>query len=329
MPANASSPASCTGADLTAEPTRSLDCRVAICIATCRRPESLAGLLGALERLEVPDDTHVCIVVVDNDSQESARAVCREAELGSCHAFSYQVEKQQGIPFARNAALAAALPDSDFVAFIDDDEVPEPSWLAELLRVQTRYCADVVTGPCLPRYLDPPADWIVEGRFHDRPRHPTGTERPVAYTHNVLVRATVFDSLERCFDESMALHGGDDSELFGRVAEAGFSIIWADDAVVHECIPASRATLRWIVTRGFRVGTGSAWLDGRRSLGSGLAPAVHGVYCIAKGTLHALASPLLGRARAAQGLRLLAFGAGLIAGSLGHLHPEYRTIHGS
>ena len=34
-----------------------------------------------------------------------------------------------------------------WLAFIDDDEVPEPEWLAELLRVQRTCGADAVRGP--------------------------------------------------------------------------------------------------------------------------------------------------------------------------------------
>jgi len=241
------------------------------------------------------------------------------------------VEKQRGIPFARNAALAVALPESDFVVFIDDDEVPEAGWLAELLRVQALYGADVVTGPCLPRYQVPPPDWVVEGSFHETPRHLTGTQRQTAFTHNALVRVAVFDALERHFDESMALNGGDDEELFRRISDAGFRIVWADDAIVHESVPASRATMAWILRRGFRVGTASAGVALRKAQRQRpmLGLVTHGLYCIAKGAGIALIFSVCDRARAVEGLRLASYGVGSIAGSTGYLHQEYRIVHGS
>ena len=49
---------------------------------------------------------------------------------------------------ARNAALDNRR-NADYVCFIDDDEVPDPRWLDELIRVQAEYDADVVTGPVL------------------------------------------------------------------------------------------------------------------------------------------------------------------------------------
>jgi glycosyltransferase involved in cell wall biosynthesis len=302
---------------------------VSVCVATCGRPIGLGNLLGALEVLEIPAGATLQVVVIDNDPGGSAKAVCDEGVERHAYPLRYAVEKRRGIPFARNAALAVALSDSDFITFIDDDETPEPSWLAELLRVQDYYKADVVTGPCLPRYVEPPPRWIVEGAFHERPRHPTGMLRHVAFTHNALVRAAVFESLDRHFDESMALNGGDDEEFFARVFAAGFQITWADNAIVHESVPASRLAVRWILQRGFRVGTSSAWVQLNHRSSTLLRLLAHGAFCMVKGTGLALSLPLRGRAVAVEGLRLFSYGLGRIAGSSGYLHQEYRVVHGT
>jgi len=305
------------------------DRRVSVCIATFRRPAGLRTLLGALELLEIPARTSLRVVVVDNDPAASAKAVCDEAVARSAYPLRYLIEKRRGIPIARNAAVAAALPNSDFIAFIDDDETPEPDWLAELLRVQGYYKTEVVTGPCVSRYEIPPPRWIAEGGFHERPRHPTGTIRPVAYTGNALVRAMVFASFERHFDESMALSGGEDEEFFRRIVAGGFRIAWADNAIVHELVPASRLSLRWILQRALRVGSSSAWVESRRRSRAPLQLLAHGTYCMLKGMGLALLLPLRGRAVAAKGLQLFSYGLGRIAGSRGHLHQEYRVVHGN
>ena len=302
--------------------------RVSVCVATCGRPIGLANLLGALEVLAVPAGVTLQVVVVDNDSSESARVVCDEVATRHAYSLNYVVEKRRGISFARNAALDAALPSSDFIAFIDDDEIPEMDWLAELLRVQEYYRADVVTGPCLPRYVESPPRWITDGGFHERPRHPTGTLRPVAFTHNALVRAEVFNGIDSHFDASMALSGGEDEEFFTRVFAAGFQIIWADNAIVFESVPNSRSTVRWLVQRGFRIGTSSSWVQLKHRSSSVLYLLVHGAYCMVKGALLGLSLPLNGRAVAVEGLRLFSYGLGRIAGSSGYLHQEYRVVHG-
>jgi succinoglycan biosynthesis protein ExoM len=303
--------------------------RVSVCIATCGRPMSLANLLGALEVLEIPAGTTLRVVVADNDSGGSARAVCDDVITRRAYSLCYVSEKRRGIPFARNAALAVALSDSDFIAFIDDDETPEIDWLAELLRVQKFYKADIVTGPSLPRYVESPPQWMSEGRFHEAPRYPTGTLRPVAFTHNALVRTAVFESFDRHFDESIGLSGGEDEEFFTRAAASGFLIIWADNAIVHESIPASRSTVRWLIQRSFRVGTSSSWVQLNHHSSTRLRVLVHGIYCMAKGTGLALSLPLRGRAVAVEGLRLFSYGLGRIAGSSGYHYHEYRVVHGA
>ena len=58
---------------------------------------------------------------------------------------------------------------------IADDSRPCEAWLAELLDVRSRYEADVVSGPVEPEYESKPAQWMVRGRFHARPRQATGT----------------------------------------------------------------------------------------------------------------------------------------------------------
>jgi GT2 family glycosyltransferase len=303
--------------------------RVAICVVTCRRPSELERLLHALDAQQLPAfGARLRVVVVDNDEDESARGVCERAATWLGMPLAYGIEKRPGIAQARNAALAAALPESDCIVFVDDDEIPEPEWLAELLRARERHRAGVVTGPCLPRFETRPPGWIEDGGFFSRPRHADGDLVHTAYTHNALVDADLLAGLGALFDERLGLSGGEDSELFGRLAAKGHRIVWADRAVVHDCVPASRARLAWILRRAFRVGTSTAAIDrirGRRLA----APArlAHGLYCAAKGALGTLAGLRAGRAAAARGLHLACFGAGLVAGAFGYRDQPYRAAH--
>src|SRR5262245_34913187 len=212
--------------------------RVAVCVATHERPEGLWGLLHALDAQELPAGVQMRAVVVDNDADASARDVCREAAGRVSYPLHYAIEKRRGIPQARNRALAEGLRD-DFVAFLDDDELPEPGWLAALLRAQREHAADAVAGPCRPRFAEPPPDWVVAGGFFERPHFASGERLEVAFTHNVLVRSAALAGLGALFDERLALCGGEDVELFRRFVRQGHRIVWADDAVVYDVVPAS------------------------------------------------------------------------------------------
>jgi GT2 family glycosyltransferase len=306
--------------------------KVDVAIATYRRPKGLLRLLGGLERLRFRAAApELRIVVVDNDPTGSAAEVCEEARAWLEVPLVHRVEKRRGIPQARNAAVAAALERAEWLAFIDDDEVPSPQWLDELLRVQAETGADAVAGPCQPVFEDRVPRWIERGAFFEHPRFESGTRLRHAYTHNVLVRTSALAELGALFDERLALSGGEDSELFERFAARGHTIVWADGAIVFEWVPPSRANARWILERAFRVGTSSAFLDRHRgerpiSLSRILA---HGGWCLAKGATLLPVGALRGRAGALRALRLAAFGAGRLGGLVGVDREEYLVIHGT
>ncbi len=302
-----------------------------VCIITYRRPDGLYRLLGALQQqvfpCEAPD---LRVVVVDNDPEESARTICEDARSWLTAPLTYLVEKRRGIPQARNTAVVASLDRSDFLAFIDDDEVPDPGWLAELHRVQRSGDADAVAGPQLPRFYDSPPRWIAEGRFFESPRRTTGARIEHAFTHNVLVRTAALAGMDALFDERMALTGGSDAEFFRRFARTGHRIVWADEALVFEWVPATRARLRWLLARAFRVGCSSAWIE-RHGAGPSASVAwllANGAWCIAKGALQLPLAALRGRAAAVHALRLACYGAGRLWGLAGLSYREYRTPHG-
>jgi len=306
--------------------------KVDVAIATYRRPKGLFRLLGGLQRLRfgacAPD---LRIVVIDNDPAGSAGRICEEARAWLEVPLVHRVEKRRGIPQARNAAVAAALERAELLAFIDDDEVPSPQWLDELLRVQAETGADAVAGPCEPVFEDRVPRWIERGRFFEHPRFETGTQIRHAYTGNVLVRTRALAGLGALFDERLALSRGEDGELFGRFAASGHTIVWADGAVVFEWVSPSRANARWILERAFRVGTSSAFLDrhrGERPLSRSRILA-HAGWCLAKGATLLPVGALRGRAGALRALRLAAFGAGRLGGLVGVDREEYRVLHGT
>src|SRR5215469_8442858 len=72
--------------------------RVAVCVATFRRPRPLETLLGALSQLsfaKVPAPA-IQIIVVDNDATQSAEPVCRRL-ANSPWLIRYECEPQRGI----------------------------------------------------------------------------------------------------------------------------------------------------------------------------------------------------------------------------------------
>jgi succinoglycan biosynthesis protein ExoM len=227
---------------------------ISICIATYKRPEGLQRLLEGINQLSfIKSETpSLEVIVVDNDINGLASKICETISLDFKWLLKYCIELQRGVSYVRNKAIACVSKDAEFVAFIDDDEVPDPSWLDNLLSVQQTYNADVVSGPVLPHFVEEVPDWVVKGKFFECPRYSTGDRLHVAFTNNVIVRSEILRKFKRPFDERFALTGGEDSHLFMRIYYIGYKMVWADDAIVYEWIPKSRTNMKWIWLRGYR-----------------------------------------------------------------------------
>lgn len=226
---------------------------VSICISTYKRPEKLAALLIGLNHLTFDeiDSPNVEIVVVDNDRYGSASSVCEDMASHLRWSLKYDIEPVQGVSYARNRSINNASDHADFIAMIDDDEVPHPAWLERLLIVQQQYHADVVTGPVLPIFEKDVPSWIKKGKFFSPKFYQTGQILETAFTGNVLVRTRALKELDKVFDERFAIKGAEDTHLFMRLKASGYKIVWANEAVADEWIPASRTNLRWILRRGY------------------------------------------------------------------------------
>lgn len=311
--------------------------RVAVCITTYKRPEGLGRLLAGLNGLtfegEVPPS--LVVVVVDNDAARTAASVCEEAREWLVWPLEYHVESRRGISQARNKAVACAVAlGAEFVAFVDDDEVPEPLWLDELLSVQRKYSADVVGGPVLPYFYEPVPEWVVKGKFFEqpfeRPRYPTGHLLELTAAGNVLVRTGVFDEMGAHFDEELGLTGGEDTLFFARAYEAGYKLIWADGAVAHEWTPASRANARWLLRRAYRLGNSRSVYENQANAGPGarMVRIAKGCGRVVQGLLLLVPSVPLslvtGRQSIMKALVLVSRGAGMLAGVLRIRFEEYR-----
>jgi glycosyltransferase involved in cell wall biosynthesis len=300
--------------------------RVAVCVLTYRRPKGLKRLLDALRRQEFHREApRIEIIVVGNDADGSGEAVCRGEE-----GVRYCGAPQRGIATARNTALREALPGNDFVIFIDDDGVPEPEWLYELLSAQRTYSADVVTGPVRPHFIQPPPAWVVKGRIFETRRRCQGQRVKVAYTSNVLIRAAVFKETGLRFDQRLDLVGGEDRHMFQRIFEAGYRIVWSDRAVVREWIPANRTTWRWVLRRSFRAGNSMTFtqLDLRpgfstaaKLFSEGMARSIVGGGLLVSGLVR-------GQHVLVDGARHLAYATGLLTGIGGVRYREYLNTDG-
>jgi glycosyltransferase involved in cell wall biosynthesis len=303
---------------------------VAICALTYKRPEGVRDLLDGLSGLgHTKDLPPTRIIIVDNDPDESARAICEVASHGIPFPLQYVAEPRPGIAAARNAALSAASED-EFICFIDDDEIPAPDWLHQLLRAQDAYSADVVGGPALPILPPDTPEWVRKSSLLDYNRHVTGTQLPYAFTNNVLFRSAVVREMNLEFDQRYGLTGGEDRHFFQRIGLAGYRIVWCDEAIVRETIPLERTSAGWIIKRNYRYG--NTWslveLDLRPGLKTRLKLPLMIGYRLLKGLVFLLLTLPLGKREIVRYVAHMAFGLGMISGYFGSRFREYARSDG-
>ena len=308
--------------------------QVSIVIATRQRPRMLASLLKGVGALRMDAAVDLDVVVIDNDPAGSSREVCEAARSTLAWPLLYGIERRVGIPFARNCAISSLRAGTAFVAFIDDDEIPDPGWLLELLRVQREHGADMVAGPVHSVLPAGAPSWATQGRIFTHPPHATGDSLETTSTANVLISTRVLNACsaagEKWFDERLALTGGSDRHFFLRAHQRGFSLVWAGDAVVHEEIPASRAKLPWVMQRMYRQGICNAFceIDLRRMSMPRAQMALRGAAFIAGGVALLPLGALTGSHRLVHYARYVAYGAGMLQAVRGRFHDEYSTVHG-
>jgi succinoglycan biosynthesis protein ExoM len=298
--------------------------RIAICIGTYKRRELLRELLAGISQLKFRKEPvpQIEIVVVDNDPFKTGEEVCTATELQ--WPLKYFAEEHRGITHVRNRAVqeAGAV---DFIAFIDDDEVPTPQWLDELISAQHRFRADVVSGPVVPKFASGVPEWVKKSDLFDRPSFSTGHSLDKCFAGNVLIRREVFFLVPR-FDDRFNLSGGEDTHFFLRVRKAGHSIVWSQEAIVHESTPSERANLAWILRRSYQCG--NSWPLCETSLDGRLRVRVTRFFkawgYVAGGAAGTLISLFIGKAALAHSLRTVCVGLGMLTGLAGRKFLAYQ-----
>lgn len=130
---------------------------ISVVVCTRDRAQKLESCLRHLDRQRYPAFE---VVVVDNAPTSDAVRVLVEARQSRV-TYRYTVQPRGGLSWARNAGTAAA--SGEIVAFLDDDEEPDPHWLTGLATGFARG-DDIgcVTGIILPARLGTRVEWWFE-----------------------------------------------------------------------------------------------------------------------------------------------------------------------
>ncbi|TQK18632.1 GT2 family glycosyltransferase [Microbacterium sp. SLBN-154] len=294
--------------------------RVLVAVPTYRRPNELSEFLEAtIPQLDSMDAT---LLVIDNDDEASAQAQV-EATMALSARVNYIHEPKPGIAEVRNAGLKIfARGDWDAIVFVDDDEVPESHWLAQLTSYALSSGGGIVTGPVVSIFPPETPDWVIRGGFFQRSIRDTGSTSWTAASNNTLLaRSTWVDAGCPQFDPAFSRTGGSDTDFFSRIVIAGGVVRYCAEAVVFERVPHGRMTRQWLRRRGLRMGVVNGIVL-RRTTSVGRLLLV-GFANLAYGAVMSLTDMPLCRFPQASHWNRFLYGRGLIASQFGWRVQEY------
>jgi glycosyltransferase involved in cell wall biosynthesis len=230
------------------------DNHISVCICTYKRPHLLSKLLSKLQDQVTDNLFTYSAVVVDNDSSQSARDAVADWQNKSVIQIDYFCETQQNIALARNKAVANAR--GNFIAFIDDDEFPDNTWLINLFKSILVYNCAGVLGPVNPHYPENTPAWLIESGICERPSHKTGAVLHWGQTRtgNVLLDRKLFNDSDSRFDREFGRTGGEDIEFFKKMISTGKIFIWCNEAPVYETVPPERWEKMFYLEKNLRIG---------------------------------------------------------------------------
>ena len=203
-------------------------------------------------------------VIVDNGSTDSTPKVV--STFAQKLPLRYVFEPQRG----KNAALNTALShiEGDLIVFTDDDAIPRPDWLVQLLTAaDSQPSLSIFGGTVLPKWEVNPEPWILNWVPLDvtyaltDPNWPEGPITPRRiYEPNSAYRAHIFEAGYR-FDPKMGPLGsnypmGSGSEFHVRLMNAGYIAWHCKRAVVEHIVRKSQMEKDWVLGRAFRYGRG-------------------------------------------------------------------------
>jgi succinoglycan biosynthesis protein ExoM len=280
-----------------------------VCVCTFQRPslrETLASL--AAQQGAAP----FRVIVSDNDETPSAEGLVAWARRELGLEIVYVHAPARNISVARNACLDRA--EAELAAFVDDDEIAPPAWLATIAAYLADRQFDVVFGPVKAVYPVNAPRWARAGDFHSFQTIERNGAVDTGYSSNVIFKRAVVGA--RRFDLALGRSGGEDAFFFATLHHHGARLGLCADAVLREPAPNQRLRLAWLVKRAFRSGQTHARIacelrGGSRAALAALA-AVKAGYC-ALGALLTLWSPVRWRGNVIRG----ALHAGVIARALG------------
>ena len=205
------------------------------------------------------------IIIVNNNSTDNTSDECKRFEQDYKPLnYYYFIETQQGLSFARNRGIQES--HGEWLVFLDDDAFVEPDYIDNLAKnLNTNTDIGAFGGKIVPFFEEKTPDWLNPWSMSfvsaldkgqqtcefSSKEYPIGANMGIS--RRVIAECGVFNtSLGR--NGSNILLGGEEKDIFNRIRQNGYKIIYFPDITVRHCIPAHRTTKEFIARLGYGIG---------------------------------------------------------------------------
>lgn len=206
--------------------------KASIIINTLNRGHTLENTIKSLFYLDYKYDYEV--IIVDGNSTDNTAEILdkykRYIKIGNCPCANLSMSRNIGI----------AMADSNYIAFIDDDAIPEPEWLTNIMKKFDREYVAAVGGPVYDNYgIDFQKKRFIINRFvNDYSK----SKLPIhSFPHSFEFYGVI--GCNSIFRKDYVLKVGgfneqydyflDETELCSRLIDYGYRIEYSENAFVH------------------------------------------------------------------------------------------------
>ncbi len=205
--------------------------KIYICIPTLNRTAILVPCLESIAQIETPPDAQISVLLIDNDSEQTAKSVF-DSQQNFPFPFFYYCQPRRGLSRARNMGVEKMLAaDGDMILFVDDDMRLPPEYLRILIAKMQKRNADAIRGKMK----------VVSENRQVRPSRLASlfSRRDILPGNGVLVSAKVFKGYNLRFDERF-MFGHEDGDFFYRAHLCGARLFLLEHPYFFELRPDSR-----------------------------------------------------------------------------------------
>jgi succinoglycan biosynthesis protein ExoM len=229
---------------------------VSIIVPCYDRIALLERTLRACFKQNLPTGMRWEILVCDNHPDQLARSLVDRLQHAAPVPLRYLPAPARNIARARNVGVEAAI--GRYIAFVDDDEAPDPNWLESYFACLERTGADAAFGPKFPEFSDGvPPEWDPTASHYttdfqvpaDARIGRVGRSGRVLGAGNSFMRVATCLNTSQPFDEKLGAADGEDTLLYFRLLKQGRRFVWCPTAIVREVMPESRLTYGYMRKR--------------------------------------------------------------------------------